>query len=563
MHRALFPFTGLLGLAALSYFVFPGHTILQSDTQIYLPILEHYWDSSALSQDMIVRNPHVSFTVYDEVAIGLRRLTGLSFEAVLALQQVIFRWLGFLGVYLIATSMGLSVAPALFVTAVHALGAWVSGPMVLVVEYEPIPRGFAVSLLLLAIGLAAHGRDWLAGVAASLAFLYHAPTVWPFWLVYFVLTLWPGVPAVMSRHVSGLAPLFTAVLILFALSRLQAGIGEPQQFLAQADQEWERLLRSRAPYNWVSIWLTPGSNILGWWLTHYLLLWGLTLIACWRLWRYAATDLKFFLIGMPLLGMLSVPVSYICLDRLKWVFIPQAQPARALLFAVAFAVLLGAVAAVRAMEQQRYWETALWLLAVFAVPMQNRVLELFMQKDPLARRRFLVAVLLCALTMASLWLWRRFPRAGTIAVAGAAIVPFFTIPAAGRVTNNPRLHTPELAQLSAWARSSTPMDAVFLFPDAGSSLTPGIFRARALRAVYVDQKMGGQVNFLREFGMEWWRRWQDVMGCKLTPETLAHYREVGIDFIVVKPANRLANRSPVFENATYLVYHLTDGPPSG
>ena len=53
-----------------------------------------------------------------------------------------------------------------------------------------------------------------------------------------------------------------------------------------------------------------------------------------------------------------------------------------------------------------------------------------------------------------------------------------------------------------------PPATIFVFPDAGHALDPGIFRCDALRAVYVDWKGGGQVNFFREFGEQWWFRWR-------------------------------------------------------
>src|SRR6185295_17205275 len=101
-------------------------------------------------------------------------------------------------------------------------------------------------------------------------------------------------------------------------------------------------------------------------------------------------------------------------------------------------------------------------------------------------------------------------RMGRIAVATAALAAFFAIPILGRVVNYPRLHTPALAELSRWARSSTPVDAVFLFPGFGKDLSPGIFRTEALRAIYADWKGGGQVNYLKELGEQWWSRWQRI-----------------------------------------------------
>ena len=88
------------------------------------------------------------------------------------------------------------------------------------------------------------------------------------------------------------------------------------------------------------------------------------------------------------------------------------------------------------------------------------------------------------------------------------------------------------------------------------SLDPGIFRAEALRAVYVDWKGGGQVNFLKDFAMEWWSRWQDVMLKPIDPD---HYRQLGISYIVVGPKYRMISPKPEFQNSSYLVYRLS--PP--
>jgi hypothetical protein len=91
--------------------------------------------------------------------------------------------------------------------------------------------------------------------------------------------------------------------------------------------------------------------------------------------------------------------------------------------------------------------------------------------------------------------------------AAFAIAAMFVIAWLGGVRNYPTLHHRELDELSQWAGTHTPLQAVFHFPDHGKELYPGIFRARALRAVWVDWKGGGQVNFSEPLAFEWWRRW--------------------------------------------------------
>src|SRR5581483_2784947 len=135
-----------LALALLSFFQFPGHTWLQQDTQIYVPILEHQRDPALLRNDLLAHHPHDAFTLYDETARALRRLTGRSFRDVLQFQQIVTRALGVWGLILLAESFGLTILQALAVAAVCSLGASIAGPQVLTTEYEPTPRAFAVPL---------------------------------------------------------------------------------------------------------------------------------------------------------------------------------------------------------------------------------------------------------------------------------------------------------------------------------------------------------------------------------------------------------------------------------
>ena len=93
-------------------------------------------------------------------------------------------------------------------------------------------------------------------------------------------------------------------------------------------------------------------------------------------------------------------------------------------------------------------------------------------------------------------------------VALAAIVPFLALPYLAGVQNYAPLHTAELDDLAQWARGNTPKEALFQFGDAERRPEPGVFRARAKRALYIDWKAGGQVNFMRPFAMLWAERWE-------------------------------------------------------
>ena len=177
----------IVAIAALGFFVFPGHVWLQQDTQIYLPMLDRLWDPSLFAHELITSRPHLAWTAYDETALLLRRLTGLGFEPVLVAEQFILRILGIWGIYLIGRSLRFSARQSLLMAGIFSLGATIAGPAVLTFEYEPVPRGFAIMLTFLAIGLTMAGRFGWAGVAAGAAFLYHAPTVLPFLPVFAVV----------------------------------------------------------------------------------------------------------------------------------------------------------------------------------------------------------------------------------------------------------------------------------------------------------------------------------------------------------------------------------------
>jgi hypothetical protein len=489
-------------LALVTFFWFPGHTWLQQDTQIYVPILEHQRDPSLLRNDIIAQHPHDAFTLYDEVAIGLRAVTHLGFCEVLAAQQIVTRALGIWGLILLAEAFGLGIWDAFAVAAICSLGIVIAGPTVLTLEYEPTPRAFAVPLVILAIGLAARGRNVAASAAASVAFLYHAPTTLPFWAVF-------GVVLLIRREWRAVAPIVVAcaVLALAAVHQLEPG------FYGKLTAGEEQLQRMRASYVWVTSW--PPARII-----HWLIVLAIAGFAARR---------RGLLIAIAIVGVATLPLSYLLLDRAKWALIPQLQPMRALLFTALAMQFFAAVAAIKA---KRWWQSAAWFFAAYILTVQPVLTE------P--------------------WVWRPVAVVAALALVTAvrpitALAAFVAIPLAAGIVNYPNLNTPELAQLSTWAASSTPKDAVFLFPDARRNVDPGIFRAEAQRALYVDWKGGGQINYIKNFGEDWYFRWNQTMLARPTKALLPKYNGLGIEYIVVRPNNRLPIPA-LYENPSYVVY---------
>ncbi len=515
-----------VALALLTFFQFPGHSWLQQDSQIYIPILEHLRDPAVLRNDILVQHPHVAFTLYDEISLSLRAVTGAGFREVLAAQQIVTRALGTWGLLLMAGALGLAFAPAFLVAAICSLGSAIAGPAVLTFEYEPTPRAFAVPLLICAIGLAAHRRHFAAGTAAAIAFLYHPPTALPFWGIYFVLALWPHPER--RKRLAAFIPLAAAAAVLWAAARAQSASGEAQRVFARLDSAQEFLQRMRTGYVWVSDW--PAATIV-----HHLLILAVLVAAFVRIRRAVGVPLRVLLLGFAAIGVLSMPLSWLLLEHFHWGLVPQVQPLRALLFLTLGMQFLTAAAGTRAIAARRPAEAFAWFALAYLLPLQPVL------TGPFVWSRLNLALALAALTALAGIRW-----APVVAVSA-----FFAIPMLGGVVNYPHLDTPDLAQLSAWARVNTPRDAVFVFPDVNRGLAPGIFRSEALRAVYVDWKGGGQVNYVKDLGEQWWFRWRQTRNFQ--PARLPQYSASGITYVVLQEP---LPRASQFQNSTYIVYQL-------
>ena len=526
-------------LLAGGFLYFPGHTFLQSDTQIYLPILDRLADPTLYRYDPVALHPHVSYTIYDEAALLLRRVSGLGFQDVLTVQQLAYRLAGLVGAFLLGRACGLAVPWALLFASFFGLGATIVGPSVLIAEFEPVPRGFAVPLAMLAIGLAAHQRWVLAGLAMGWAILYHPPTTVPV-LAAGVVALWmtrqPG-----DRRWRIAIPIAAAIAALFVLSRLQQGASEPQQFFSTISPALEQLQRLRGSYNFVSLWIER-------WAAHWLFVIAIGALAWHRLRLHLPPFVVTLAAGLIVYAVAMLPLSYLLLEKAKWSLLPQFQPVRALLFATLFAIFGAALNGIRSAQTGRAWTSLLWFAAAFGIAAQFDLWRLpwLAVSEPVMRARLLVFLALGAVAFISV----RYSRWALIA---ALALPFYLIPEVGKVRNYPTLDHPEVHALAEWARANTDKDAVFQFPDAGQALYPGLFRVFAQRALYADWKGGGQVNLLEEFATEWWRRWQAAGNPEADPASLA---ALGIDYVVMQPAHALAGREPAYRNAKYLVYRL-------
>jgi hypothetical protein len=290
----------LLLLTGAGFILFPSHTYLYSDTQIYVPIIERLRNPLVLGNDIMAMRPF-GFSIYDSVAVALTTYTPLRLEHALEVQQFVFRAVGTVGVFLIALSMGARIAGAFFIAAVVSFGAPVTGPSLGTVESEPVPRGFAVASMLCAVGLATTGRFAWAGAMGSVAFLYHPLTAIPFWCVALFAVIRKSVRPVI------LIPLLPAVAILLIPAHFHAGAAETADLFHRLDASELAVERRLRSYLFVSEW---GPKIL----IELGVQFAIAGLALWRLWPKLDGVLRDFLTGLSLAGVLSIPVSYLVLE---------------------------------------------------------------------------------------------------------------------------------------------------------------------------------------------------------------------------------------------------------
>ncbi len=489
MRRTLLLCLSLATLTWANYQVWPGHSYAEGETQTYVPMLERLDTPGYLTRDLVATHPTLTYTIYDELTLFLHEAIHWDFRKALAIQQVVCRAAGILGVYLIAASAGVGPWWSLLLSALVNLGTLLPGIDVMLVEREPVPRAFAFGLLVLAIGLVTAGKPLLAGLSGGIALVYAPPLAAVFWLVILLMS-------VASKNERRLLKPTLTILVVFALLlanlvQLQPGMGEQQILVGRIAGDLALQQHYRTPSAWVSLW-APREI----WL--YLGLWVCSLWATTRIWISLNRRARYLFLLFPSLGILSIAVSDLLLEHLRWVIVPQIQPARALLFTALFVLVACGIAGAKAASHRLWLEAALWFAALIALPANT----FFHAQTPANRTQIL--------------------------------------------------------RVAEWAERTTWGSSMFLFPDAGRNLYPGVFRAASRRALYVDWMSGSHLTLFPSLAQEWRTRWEQTMGGQFTPQKLGGMLQTPVDYFVLQSSHRLAGLKPAYSNSDFVVYDAFD-----
>jgi hypothetical protein len=99
---------------------------------------------------------------------------------------------------------------------------------------------------------------------------------------------------------------------------------------------------------------------------------------------------------------------------------------------------------------------------------------------------------------------------------------------------------------------------MFLFPDAGKGLYPGVFRAESRRPLWADWQSGAVAAYTEATGVEWWNRWQATMEGEFSVETMEQNLTLPIDYYVFRNPNQVSGVKAVFLNKDFTVYDAQD-----
>jgi hypothetical protein len=416
----------------------------------------------------------------------------------------------------------------------------------LLTDREPLPGAFAFSLLLLAMGLLVQKFPLLASVSAGIAFLYDPLLSAPFWGIVFLSF---AVDKKMRPQVRPMLPVFLIFALLLAnLAQLQPGASADPLF-AKVSEHLSAFQRTYVPQLYVSSW--PAGDLF-----QILAMIVLAVWAAARCWPLLSNSFRWVVLGGGLCGFVSIPISYLAVDEGHLAWAARLQPTRTLLFSLAAAALLFGLAGMRAMLRRSFGEAFAWFLLLFALLLSQGIFDLLRLNRPNRVAPFALAFALAALFT---WLLLQF-AAGPVRFVALAVPVLAALSMAytPSLRPDPIPWPSSIAQLASWADTSTWGSSIFLFPDAGHSAYPSVFRAESRHGLWVDWNSARGVAFSEAAADRWQQRWNTTMNGGFSTIALQGMLPLPIDYYVLRMKNRLQGPRHVFADSEFVVYDAED-----
>jgi hypothetical protein len=358
MLRALLLSVALAVVTFAQFALFPGHTYLEGESQIYVPVIERLDAPGYLSRDLTATHPHVAYTIYDEITLFLHQGVKLSFEHALAIQQLLFRGAGVFGIFLLLRAGRISGWYAVLIAAVLSTAATLPGISGLMLGAEPTPRVFAFGAALLSMGALAWKNPLVSGLAAGVALLYDTSVAAPLWIAILAA-------CIFDRRLRSMLRPFPTILIIFLLllgnlAQLQPGAPEAPKFLSALPPDVRMVQQLRTPQFWVTLW-QPGI------LHAYVAIFVTGLWAIMRIWPLLSRELRWLLLFPSCAGAFSIAFSYVLLDHLHWSLVPAFEPMKALAYTCLATLIAVTIAALASWKRTNFKESACWFSALLVL----------------------------------------------------------------------------------------------------------------------------------------------------------------------------------------------------
>lgn len=357
MRRVLL-MVGLLACASIEFLFYPGHSYLQGESQLLVPMLERLQFPGLLSRDLVATHPVLRYTAYDETTLALVRVGHSSLERALAWQLFGARLAALVGAFLLASACGAGRFTSLAVAGIAGLGSALPAISIFTSDSEPVPYAIALGWIVLATGLAVKGRIMGAGLTASVALLYSPAIAIPWWLSLLGAAAWRK----LSRPL--LRPLLTtfaiAGLLLANLAQLQPGAPGGNALFSTVSASWEALLNLRTPGALVKTWIGHEG-----WLFAAVVVTGLC--AIFRRGESLKPTPRRLLTAIMIVALFSMPFGWMVEKFFPWALWLHFEPERSLAAATVVCLVLVMTASSVAWDKRYRYEALVWGIAALSL----------------------------------------------------------------------------------------------------------------------------------------------------------------------------------------------------